>query len=364
MNAFCLSIENLKKELHDDSADLTFIPAVEQEFCDSHIPAKPWIGIIHNAQHSPDEFYVPDLTRLCSRKYRPWFKHCKGLFTLTNVQEEFLNENLKSDHIIPIHTIYYPIAEPENFIEKPLSFLKDWGKRKVDLVLIGSYQRDFIFFYRAKVPENVQKVLLIGDEVVEREANENCPKDIKRMPRASSDEYEKILESSILFLSLKTDGLANTLVLEAIARNLPIVAPRFRSVCQYLGDDYPLLYDPKETNLTGLIQIDMLEKAVEYLKKKDKSHLSQESFCKSIQESFVLRSIPPKAETFDVTISICSFKRSHHLPRIIDSLWNHQTFQGTIQIIVWNNNVERKLTVEEICEQYVQSRFVKYNFEY
>ena len=356
LNAFCLSIENLKKELHDESAHLTFIPAVEQEFCENEIPSKPWIGIIHNAQQSPDDFYVPDLNRLCSRKYRPWFKHCKGLFTLTNVQEEYLNKNLKSDHIIPIQTIYYPIAEPKNFEEKPLTFLQDWGNRKVDLVLVGSYQRDFNFFYRAKVPENIEKALLIGDEVIEREASENCPEEIKLIPRASSEEYEKLLENSILFLSLKTDGLANTLVLEAIARNLPLVAPRFKSICQYLGEDYPLLYDPNEPDLTGLIQIDKLVSAVEYLKKMDKSHLSQKSFCKSIQESFVLRSIPPVSDKYDLTISICSFKRTHHLPMILDSLWNRQTFEGKIQIIVWNNNVERKLTVEKICKNFVQSR--------
>lgn len=71
-----------------------------------------------------------------------------------------------------------------------------------------------------------------------------------------------------------------------------------------------------------------------------------------------MANIPPpnsSGEMFDLTISICSFRRTQHLPQIIDRLWNQQTYQGKIQIIVWNNNVERKDTVEEICKKYVLS---------
>jgi hypothetical protein len=33
---------------------------------------------------------------------------------------------------------------------------KRWSSGKIDLVLIGSYQRDLDFFYRCRVPENIQ----------------------------------------------------------------------------------------------------------------------------------------------------------------------------------------------------------------
>jgi hypothetical protein len=51
---------------------LLFIPAVENEFCDNAMPTEPWIGIIHNIVNNDDEFYTPDLAKLCSRKYKPW----------------------------------------------------------------------------------------------------------------------------------------------------------------------------------------------------------------------------------------------------------------------------------------------------
>ena len=356
LNAYDVAIESLKKEFHDDSAKNNFFPAVEQAFCEIGIPTDPWIGIIHNIENNSEEFYVPDLAKLCSRRYNPWFKHCKGLFTLTHVQEEFLRKNLHLENRIPIQTIYYPIAEPK-LQPSPRNFFKDWETKPIQMVMIGSYQRDFSFFYRTKVPQNIQKALLLGDELIEQEALTNAPKNIQLIPRASTEAYENILQNSIIFLALKNDGMANTLVLEAISRNLPIVAPNMRSICQYLGDDYPLLYDPANDDLNSVIQFDRFEAAVTYLENMDKSHMSQEAFCRSVRESTVLASIPACSNPpkYDLTISICSFRRTQHLPQILDSLWNKQTYQGSVQIIVWNNNVDRKETVESICKNYVIS---------
>ena len=287
LNAFGQAINNLKKEFHDEDAHVVFYPSVENGFCESDGPnTKPWVGIIHEVVKNMDQFYVPDLKRLCSKSYRPWLKHCKGLFTLTDLQKEYLQKNLKLDQVIPIQTLFYPIIHLEDKKPRPNGMLEDFESKTVDLVLIGSFQRDFNFFYHAKVPKNIQKALLLGDEVIEREARDNCPKHIKLIPRASGEDYERLLENSIIFLSLKVDGMANTLVLEAISRNLPIIAPNLRSVCQYLGNDYPLLFDPAQNDLTDLIQAKNLEAAVQYLQEMDKTHLSQEAFCNSIRCQF------------------------------------------------------------------------------
>ncbi len=236
LNAFGQAIDNLRKELHDDNADVVFYPSVENGFCESDGPNnKPWIGIIHEVVENNDQFYVPDLKRLCSKRYRPWFQHCKGLFTLTHIQKEFLEKNLKLEQVIPIQTLYYPIIQMEDKSPRSKELLEDFKNRTFDLVLIGSFQRDFNFFYEAKVPKNIQKALLLGNEVLEREARNNCPKYIKLIPRAGSEEYERLLENSIIFLSLKVDGMANTLVLEAISRNLPIIAPNLRSGVYFIN---------------------------------------------------------------------------------------------------------------------------------
>lgn len=57
---------------------------------------------------------------------------------------------------------------------------------------------------------------------------------------------------------------------------------------------------------------------------------------------------------YDVTISICSYKRTHNLERILDALWNKQNFNGTLEIIVWNNNEQRELRVKQMCKKYLE----------
>jgi hypothetical protein len=92
--------------------------------------------------------------------------------------------------------------------------------------------------------------------------------------------------------------------------------------------------------------------------KRDESRALTKGSKIDFRESTVMANIPApnsSREQFDLTISICSFRRTQHLPQIIERLWNQQTYQGRIQIIVWNNNVERKDTVEEICKKYVLS---------
>jgi hypothetical protein len=175
------------------------------------------------------------------------------------------------------------------------------------------------------------------------------------------------LQQSIVLLSLKYDGAANTLILECIARNIPILVPKFRSCVEYIGEDYPLLYDTNQSDFTQLISADNIQKSIDYLQSMDKSRFQIKHFIRSIQNGYVLRSISPmnirKSDnlslnpmplfnSFDVTLCICSYKRTHHLSKILNSLWDKQTFAGSIQIIVWNNNESRTRTVSKICDYY------------
>ena len=123
-NAFGQAIENLKASCHDDDANVVFIAAVEQYICEAEeILDRPWIGIVHNVVSYPELFYVPDLKRLCSPFYSPWLRYCKGLFTLTKVQEDYLKENLAKnlEFAIPIKRLKYPIA-PSKRCSKDFQF--------------------------------------------------------------------------------------------------------------------------------------------------------------------------------------------------------------------------------------------------
>ncbi|CAG2180403.1 unnamed protein product, partial [Oppiella nova] len=99
----------------------------------------------------------------------------------------------------------------------------------------------------------------------------------------------------------------------------------------------------------------------------DKNCFKTDYFFNSVKTGIVLQSLSTKQSTnyelslqtvpdfyeFDVSVCICSFKRTHHLPQILDSLWSGQTFKGRLEIIVWNNNYCRKSTVSDICRKYM-----------
>ena len=60
--------------------------------------------------------------------------------------------------------------------------------------------------------------------------------------RVPDEEYDGLLDSSVVFLNLY-DAVANTTTIECIGRNTPIVIDRFPGIEDYLGIEYPLFYD-------------------------------------------------------------------------------------------------------------------------
>lgn len=369
-NAFTAVIDKLKIEMDNSDSSTMFLPSVEEYLCENadFQITKQWIGIIHEIPDNFDQFYVPDLRSLCSTKYIDELKLCKGLFTLTKCQANFLQENWpKEVPLIPIHTLTYPYIPPA--VQQESNIVQLWTEHSpVRLVLIGSFARDFNLFFEMKVPKNVQKVLLLGNKESSNAAKK-APDNVILCERMSEEEYEKMLQTSIVFLSLLYDGAANTIVLECIARNVPIVCPSWSSCVEYLGEEYPLFYNPqnKETNFEQLITKENVQNAIEYLKNMDKSKFSVDHFVSTIKSSAVFMHVPPFAEQswlkklqnpcsyskYDVTISICSYKRTHHLSKILHSLWEEQDFHGKFEIIIWNNNDQRRDEVTKICEKYI-----------
>ncbi|RWS06868.1 uncharacterized protein B4U79_00388, partial [Dinothrombium tinctorium] len=238
-NAFAACVNKLKSEVHADDATVLFAPSVEDTLCDN--PAlfvnNPWIGIVHEVVEHPEQFYYPDLKRMCSHLYQQQMKNCKGLFTLTTYQRDFLEKHLSTPNKIPIQTLNYPIIDHTSVESQVLRSLKE--NSEIDLVFIGSFSRDFKLFYDAKVPSYIRKKLLIGDEAAEEE-RKKAPPEVSIMERLNDEEYEEMLKKSIVFLALKYDGAANTVILECIARNVPIVVPAMRSTVEYIGEKYPL----------------------------------------------------------------------------------------------------------------------------
>uniref|UniRef100_A0A914Q996 Glycosyltransferase 2-like domain-containing protein n=1 Tax=Panagrolaimus davidi TaxID=227884 RepID=A0A914Q996_9BILA len=356
-NAYQSAINALKERFHDDFAEVLFISAVEQYICDCEItPKQPWIGIIHGITKNDKRFYVPDLEKLCTKsRFKSWFKTCVGLFTLTSVQLDYLRNNLWPEFKFPINQLFYP-SFPLTTQPKSSTVLETiTNNKEVDVYFIGSFDRNFEHFFKVKFPKNMKKILLVCDWET---PTTGIPDDVKIVSYADSEEYECILRESIIFLSLKNGGAANTLVIECIVRNIPIVVPKMKSVMDYIGEEYPLLYEPERLDFSDFISTQRVAEAIKYLKQMDKTSLTQNRFVQDFETSAVLSYIKPEnlnRKHFDLTISICSYKRTHNLSQILDSLINHQSSAYNFEIIIWNNNNSRRRTVEKIVESFKKS---------
>ena len=362
--AFNVAIDTLREQFHSPDADVDFIPAVEEFLCDFRDQIlRPWVGIIHGVPED-DVFYPPDMKRLCSKRYRYVMKLCRGLFTLTNVQTTYLQNHLNTDRRIPICPLRLPMLPPPPPSPfHPSDVIKCWKEKgSVDLVFIGSFARDFQYFFQAHVPPGVRKVLLAGDEV-SGEWAAKAPRDIVVYSRLDANDYEEMLSRSIVMLALKYDGAANTIMVECIARNVPIAVPSIDSCIEYLGASYPLLYDQSCHDISHILSIRKVREAIDYLSNMDKSSFSIDQFCDTIRSSSVLLSLAPEITDdalqhlvirFDVTVCVCSYKRTNNLSHILESLLRKQTFAGAVQVIVWNNNEAREKVVRQICEPYLK----------
>lgn len=353
---FCAVIDIAKKQLHHDYALTLFIPTVEQYFLECNYQLqKPWIGIIHQAPVS-DTIWVADVDRLLhSPQFLASIKYCQGLFTLSTYLRDYIKLRLPDNLAvaIPVARLFYPISAK---IQTPTIM-----NVRLSIVMIGGYMRDIDDFLKLVVPNNFEKIILLNemDNIRPKYLHEFTTQyNIKIINRLSDDEYEQLLLTSIPFLSLKSDGIASTLLIECIWSCTPILVRRFQSMEEYLGRDYPLFFNSID-QAASLLSFDMNNNnclqlnAMNYLANMNKDHLTSEAFIHSIASSASYLALPecPQAEfrSVDLTICICSYRRTENLIHILQALLYNQDFNGTCEVILWNNDFDRRSEVERIC---------------
>lgn len=353
---FCAVIGIAKEKLHDPRAPTLFVPAVEQYFFEKETGLnKPWIGIMHQVPIS-NTVWIPDVERqLHSPRFLSSLSYCRGLFTLSTYLRDYIQKRLPT-HLaktVPISRLFYPISST---IVTPTTI-----HIRSAIVMIGGYMRDIDDFFNLVIPDKFEKVLLLSemndfDEKTLREYANDL--NIKVLYRLSDNEYEQLLLTSIPFLSLKSDGIASTLVVECIWSNTPLLVRRYAAIEEYLGSDYPFFFNSLE-EATSLLHADVNRnhylqlKAMNYLAKMNKDHLTCEAFIHSIVTSASYLALPESSHIennkVDLTICICSYQRTDDLTQVLQALLCEQIFDGTFEVILWNNNFDRRTEVEKIC---------------
>src|SRR4029450_4291890 len=94
------------------------------------------------------------------------------------------------------------------------------------------------------------------------------------------NEYDELLSQNVVLTEV-FDSSANNVIIECIARNTPVIVNRHPAVVEYLGADYPLLFDVIE-EVPDLLASERLFAAHRYLARLEKRWLSVDAFAAGV----------------------------------------------------------------------------------
>jgi glycosyltransferase involved in cell wall biosynthesis len=336
----------IAKHLHCEDG-VRFIDSVEDEVANRRIIAEPWVGFIHQVPKH-DLRWFPDLERLLQDEYwKASAQNCLGLFVLSSYVKNYL-QNAGCE--IPIARVPYA-AEPTQRLFSLDRFLARSPKR---IVSGGEFLRNFQPYYDLEAL-GFSKQLLVHEDFKWDSILQNDS--VTQLGRVTDDEYDSLLEDSVVFLNL-LDAPANTAVVECIARNTPLLINRLPGVIEYLGEDYPFYYSSIEEAEAKLQQPALIRETSKYLSRSPmKAVLTGESFLAAVQNSAIYRSLPvpasqPKILTsYDVSVVICSYNRVYNMDALLQA-FVEQDFAGSFELIVWNNNYEARQEIDSLYEKY------------
>jgi len=237
----------------------------------------PWVGIVHNVVSYPAEY-----PKKYSCKVRPLnelnveqFPKCKGIYTLSNHNRDFL-ANLVD---CPVESLIHPSCQ-YSLLFDPTSFS---GR----VAMIGQWMRRYHAITEFKT--KYQKLLLLGHSCDFEEMQKYGDfTDVRFIRKLSNDDYDVLMSNSIVFIDFYDVAACNTII-ECIMKNTPIITRRLPANEEYLGKDYPLFFDDI-TEVPSLL--DRFLDGYDYLVAKNKEQFSIEHFIQSIVNSKIYRNLP------------------------------------------------------------------------
>jgi hypothetical protein len=268
---------------------ITFVDCIESRF-DKWGSAprpllEPWVGIFHYSVDLPP--YAATLKYISrNENVVKSLPYCRGLMVLSKKNYQYI----KSDPLyknIPLIALKHPIEIiPQKFSVE--SFLK---QPMYGIVQLGLQDRKTTTIY--KLNTKLQKYWLPGRSAWNHYLDIECKHfgitvnkhDVKVLHIPTHSGFDEMLRSNIVIIPL-FDAAANNSVLEIIEMNIPAFVTRLQATEEYLGTDYPLLYESEEeveailNDQQRLVQ--KLKEGTVYLEQMDKSDLRYEHFNREI----------------------------------------------------------------------------------
>ena len=260
----------------------------------------PWVGICHLTPVGFCQYYKVcdiDLLLHCDA-FKDDLRHCKGLFTLSKYMKHYMDSLLAKmgySHIMTDH-LYHPVGfSAELFDPSNIDTIST-------IIGLGCQMRKCTTIYKVKTDH--QRIWLSGRsiersyEILEEECKE-CNISISEEERArvqilrlSNEDYDHLLGNSFVVIDLY-DASANNALIECIARNIPCFVSRIPAIEEYIGKDYPLLFNTMGELESMLLNKELIHTAYEYLVEHQelKDRLTMQSFITDILSSPITKAI-------------------------------------------------------------------------
>lgn len=221
-----------------------------------------WAGILHA---------TPDAETARHLRNSPAMGSCLGVYALSHYVRDFVAQaGALSERLV------HPALPPKQFFS-PEKFS---GSPRPRLVLVGHWQRRFESLYSLDA-DPYRKAIL-------RCTNLDHPPGVELIPYLAPDAYELLFQDNVIFLDL-VDASANNTVVECIVRNTPVLVNRLPATEEYLGENYPLLYDNLDEASAMLRDREVVLAAHSHLAAMDKTPFTVEHFVESIARSKIYR---------------------------------------------------------------------------
>jgi len=220
---------------------------------------EPWIGFIHNPPGIPE--WYKDFNKLQhifdDSIFIESLKYCKGLYTLSNYLNKWVEDNIPSGYNILIDELYHPHVGTDY----TMFCYEEWLNNKTPMILdIGTWLRKQTTLYNLNISNKIRKVKLWpkGHEngTTNRKTMEKffdkevsflgdysfTKQGVSNIENVSNIMYDYLLSRNIVFFDCWDTSANNTLV-ECIERTTPVLCPRLPAIIEYVGDTYPMLYE-------------------------------------------------------------------------------------------------------------------------
>lgn len=288
----------IDNNFYNNDAKFDFFDMIEFKFMwneDPHFLChNKWAGIVHCTPKTPGFLQISNVNNLFNNEnFIKSLDNCTVIITLSSYITHHLNKKFnKINKNIPIHTLKYPVDRENIKLFDYNNYINNDEKK---IIQIGQQLRKVTSIYLLNV-NNFKKVWLTGrknldfckknlDEEInyfnyDKKVFNNNQNEVLIYYADTFEEYDDLLSKNIAFIDLFDAG-ANTVIVECIIRNTPVIVNKLSSVIEYLGVNYPLYFNDLN-EVPNLLTNAKIMEAHQYLCKMNKEDLSIDYFTKQI----------------------------------------------------------------------------------